>query len=276
MELVFRRSYRGALKAVILDWAGTTVDFGCVAPAAVFVEVFRRAGVAVSFEQARGPMGMHKRAHIQAVLALPEVQERWQQVHGQPSDDRAIQQLYDAFLPLQQEVIAQHGTLIPGTLEAMAEFRRRGLKVGSCTGYTEALMEALMPVAAAQGYVPDSLVCGAAVPAGRPAPWMALMNAMKLGVYPMEACVKVGDTPVDVEEGLNAGMWTVAVAVTGNEVGLTQAELAQLAPEVREARYARARQRLAQAGAHYVVDELRQVPAILDELEVRLRQGEKP
>lgn len=276
MDLVYRRSYRGPLKAVILDWAGTTVDFGCVAPAAVFVEVFRRAGVELSLEQARGPMGMHKRAHIQTVLALPEIRERWQRVHGQPPDEVAVQGLYDAFLPLQQEVIAQHATLIPGTLEAIEEFRRRGLLIGSCTGYTEALMEALLPVAAAQGYAPDCLVCGAAVPAGRPAPWMALMNAMKLGVYPLEACVKVGDTPVDVEEGLNAGMWTVALAVTGNEVGLSQAELEALAPEVRAARMTRARTRLAQAGAHYVVDGLAEVPAVLDLIEARLRAGEKP
>ena len=36
MDFVFKRSYRGPLKAAILDWAGTVVDFGCVAPAVVF------------------------------------------------------------------------------------------------------------------------------------------------------------------------------------------------------------------------------------------------
>jgi len=37
---------------------------------------------------------------------------------------------------------------------------------------------------------------------------MCLQNAMNPQIYPMEAFVKVGDMLPDVEEGLNAGMWT--------------------------------------------------------------------
>jgi phosphonoacetaldehyde hydrolase len=37
MDFVFQRSYRGPLKAVLLDWAGTTLDYGCFAPAVVFM-----------------------------------------------------------------------------------------------------------------------------------------------------------------------------------------------------------------------------------------------
>ena len=29
------------IEAVIFDWAGTTVDFGCFAPVQAFVEVFK-------------------------------------------------------------------------------------------------------------------------------------------------------------------------------------------------------------------------------------------
>ena len=32
------------ISAVILDWAGTTVDFGSFAPTEIFVEAFRQAG----------------------------------------------------------------------------------------------------------------------------------------------------------------------------------------------------------------------------------------
>jgi hypothetical protein len=63
---------------------------------------------------------------------------------------------------------------------------------------------------------------------------MCLQNAMQLRIFPMEAIVKVGDTLPDIEEGLNAGMWTIGLAKTGNEVGLNEAEIAKLPADVLE------------------------------------------
>jgi len=47
-QFTYRRSYRGGARAVILDWAGTTLDYGCYAPAVVFIEVFNRQGVEIT------------------------------------------------------------------------------------------------------------------------------------------------------------------------------------------------------------------------------------
>ena len=67
MDYYFQRSYRGPLKAVVLDWAGTTMDYGCYAPAVVFVQVFERRGVPISIEEARVPMGTYKKVHIRKI-----------------------------------------------------------------------------------------------------------------------------------------------------------------------------------------------------------------
>ena len=67
MDYIFQRSYRGSLKAIIFDWAGTTVDYGSQAPAMVFVEVFEREGFSISLAEARVPMGMDKKDHIRAI-----------------------------------------------------------------------------------------------------------------------------------------------------------------------------------------------------------------
>ena len=67
MDFVFQRTYRGTLKAVLLDWAGTTMDYGCFAPAVVFMEVYKRKGVEISIEEARAPMGAHKKVHIRQI-----------------------------------------------------------------------------------------------------------------------------------------------------------------------------------------------------------------
>jgi len=276
MDFIFRRSYCGPLKAVILDWAGTTMDYGCYAPAVVFIEVYKRKGVSITIEQAREPMGAHKKVHIRAISKIDAVARLWQEVHRRPCIEDDVEAMFQDFVPLQLACLAQYADLIPGTLEAVAAVRRRGLKIGSTTGYTGEMMKLLLDEAKKRGYAPDSSVCATDVPAGRPHPWMCFQNAMNLQLYPMEAFVKIGDTLPDIAEGLNAGMWTVGLAKSGNEMGLTEPEIAALDPAVRQARLARAYERLHQSGAHYVVDSIAEAPPLLDEIHARLSRGERP
>lgn len=276
MSFVYRRSYQGPLKAVILDWAGTAVDYGCVAPLRAFVEIFRQRGVDLSIAEARGPMGVHKRTHIQQLTQLDAVVQRWEAAHGRAPTDADVDAMYEAFVPTLLEILPEYCEPIPGVLGAVEAFRARGLKVGSSTGYTREIMDVVVPEAAAHGYAPDSIVCSSDVPVGRPAPWMALKSAMDLNAYPVEAVVKVGDTVPDVAEGLNAGMWTVGITETGNEVGLTEAQMAEVDPEVLAEKVAQARRRLAQAGAHYVVDGLWAVPDVLEVIAGRMMAGGRP
>jgi len=269
MEFVFRRSYRGPLKAVILDWAGTTVDYGSLAPVAAFREVFKLRGVEITAEQARRPMGLAKKDHIRALAANEDVAQLWQLAHDRPSNETDVATMFDDFLPLQRACVVDHAELIPGTLGAVADFRDRQLKIGSTTGYHSKIMEVLVPVARALGYEPDVYVCSDQVPAGRPYPWMCFQNAVEFGIYPMESMVKIGDTVPDVEEGLNAGMWTIAVAKSGNEIGLCEEDVRSLSPSILECRIERASERLRRAGAHYVVKTIADAPPVLDEIEAR-------
>jgi len=276
MEFIFHRSYRGPLKAVLLDWAGTTMDYGCMAPAVVFMDVFKRKGVEITIDEAREPMGAHKKVHIRQITKNESVAKRWEQKHGRKPNEDDVEAMFKDFIPLQLQCLAQYSDLIPGTLEAVAEFRRRGLKIGSTTGYTEEMMDILQSEAKRRGYVPDSTVCATQVPAGRPHPFMCLQNAINLQIYPMEAFVKVGDTLPDIEEGLNAGMWTIGLVKTGNEMGLPEREIEALDPEVRSARLARAYKRMQQTGAHYVVDGIAEVAPLLDQINARLSRGDRP
>ncbi len=276
MDFVFQRSYRGPLQAVILDWAGTTMDYGCFAPAVVFREVYRRKGIDITMEQAREPMGAHKKVHIRQISQMEPVAQKWKDIHGRRPNEDDVGNMFEDFVPLQLDCLAQYADLIPGTLEAVADFRRRGMKVGSTTGYTEEMMALLCGEAEKRGYVPDATACATQVPAGRPAPWMCLQNAFDLQIYPMEAFVKVGDTLPDIAEGLNAGMWTIGLAKTGNEMGMTEAEIEMLEPEVRSAKLERAYQRMYHAGAHYVVDGIGDTPPLIDEINARLARGERP
>ncbi len=275
-RFTYRRVYTGPIQAVVFDWAGTTVDYGSRAPVAAFAEVFRRRDVELTPEQLRGPMGTAKRDHIRLLLELEAVRERWRTAHGRPPSEEDVDVLYEEFLPLQVESVVSHAALVPGTTRTVALCRERGIRVGSSSGYDREIMDRLLPLAREQGYKPDSLVCPEDVPAGRPHPWMMYRSAMDLDVYPMSACVKVGDTAADIEEGLNAGAWTVGLAKSGNELGLSEEEADALDPQELAARLREIYRRMYAAGAHYVLDTIADVLAVLDPIEARLAAGERP
>jgi phosphonoacetaldehyde hydrolase len=276
MAFTYQRRYRGKIQAVLLDWAGTTMDYGCMAPAVVFVEVFKRQRVPITMDEARAPMGAHKRVHIQKISQLDAVRRRWEEVHGRVPTEADVDRMFAEFVPLQLACLSDYSDLIPGTLEAVAAMRKRGIKIGSTTGYLTEMMEINRRDAARQGYEPDSTVCASDVPAGRPYPFMCLQNVINLRISPLEACVKIDDTIPGVEEGLNAGMWTIGLAMSGNEIGLPLKELEALDHAERQRRSQRAYARMYQGGAHYVVDSIADILPCLDDIQERLARGDRP
>ena len=264
------------LKAVIFDWAGTVVDHGSRAPMRAFVDAFASLGVEISIAQARQPMGLPKRDHIAALLALPDVAAAWRQAQGDSPGEAAIDRAYEVFVPKNVAAVASHAELIPGVAETVKALRAGGLKIGSTTGYVREIMEQLTGPAAAQGFAPDSLVCAGDLPQGRPAPFNIYRTLLDLQVWPASACVKVDDTEPGIAEGINAGCWTVGIALTGNAVGLSREELDALPqPEIATLR-AMATERLTAAGAHLVIDSVADLLPALAEFEGRLARGERP
>jgi phosphonoacetaldehyde hydrolase len=271
-----RRSSLGPVKAVILDWAGTTVDHGSLAPVRVLQEVFAKRGVPISEEEARRDMGVLKIDHIRKILFGKNVATRWNKAVGRDPTETDVETLFANFVPLQLECLVKYSTVIDGVAETVARLRNRGIKIGSTTGYTRAMLEMILHPAAAQGYAPDCAITPDEVGAGRPHPWMIYANAIRMQVEPLEAIVKIGDTPVDIEEGLHAGVWTVGVARTGNMIGLSAEDLGALTPAEKANRLKNARTQLSAAGPHEVIDAVADCEAAIDVIEARIRNGERP
>ncbi|MDT4816674.1 Phosphonoacetaldehyde hydrolase [compost metagenome] len=264
------------LQAAILDWAGTVVDFGSFAPTQIFVEAFAEFGVAVTLAEARGPMGMGKWDHIRTLCDIPEIAERYRARFGRLPSDADVTAIYERFMPLQIEKIAEHSALIPGALDAIAALRDRGLKIGSCSGYPAVVMEKVVQLAERNGYVADHVVATDEVPNGRPHPAQALANVIALGIDDVAACVKVDDTWPGILEGRSAGMWTVALTLSGNALGLTWEQF-QALPEARRAEErARIGQLFEGARPHYLIDTIAELPAVIDAINARLARGETP
>ena len=232
---------------------------------------FAEVGIVLTPDEVRAPMGLPKKDHVGAILRMPRVADALRQAPGADVDA-----LYARFIPLQMECLAAHSDVIEGVPAAVARMRARGLAIGSTTGYTRAMLDVVAAAARAQGYAPDLALCPDDAGGGRPMPWMMYTAAVRLRVYPMWAIVKVGDTASDIEEGRNAGSWTVGVARTGNEIGLSRAAWDAMPAGEQTVALTGARERLRQAGADYVVDAVVDLDRCFDDIDARLARGERP
>jgi phosphonoacetaldehyde hydrolase len=264
------------IKLVVFDWAGTTVDHGCFAPVAPFVDALAQHGVNITAEQARGPMGLEKRDHLRALIGLPDAQRQWLEAHGSACGEADIDRIFADFVPLQLASVTGASVLIDGVLDTVAALRAQRIKIGTSTGYFAEAAERCYAAAAAQGYVPNCNVHPGNVTQGRPAPWMIFRNMETLAVYPPADVVKVGDTAPDIAEGLSAGAWSIGVAASGSEVGLSAGELASLPAAKRSRQVEEARTHLYEAGAHFVLDTVRDLPPLIATINELRARGESP
>lgn len=267
---------KNSLQAVVFDWAGTIIDFGSQAPMGAFVQLFARYGVEISIAEARVPMGLAKWDHIHALGNQPQIAARWLARHGRAFSNADCDELYEVFTPMNQESVKQHATLIPGALETVDALRERGLKIGSTTGYNRPIMEVVAPLASVQGYVPDNLVCAGDMASARPGPLMMVRTLSDLGVWPPSCVVKVDDTVPGLQEGRAIGAWVVGLAITGNTLGLSEAEWAALPADRQAELREQATQELLAGGAHFVIDGVYQLLPLIDEIERRVAAGERP
>lgn len=264
------------IPAVFLDWAGTVVDHGSIAPVKALKDVFAAAGVSVPRPVIRRSMGLAKKDHVRDLLHEHDVVERWRELYQAEPGEADVDRLYAQFEPQMMEVLSGYAQVISGVPEISAQLRARGIKLAGTTGYTRPMLDALERLAAQQGYATDASLAPEDVGAGRPFPWMCYRLAIDLRVYPLSACVKVGDTKSDMLEGRNAGMWTIGVTRSGNGSGLTEEEWAKTDAAEQSLILVRVEDELARAGAHYTAESVAQIMPILDEIAARIERGERP
>jgi phosphonoacetaldehyde hydrolase len=264
------------LKAIIFDWAGTVVDFGSLCPIGAFQAAFSAKGITVQAGDIHRFMGIHKLDHIKAVLALPGIAASWLELHGKNSGAADVGALYELAEQKMLETVAKSAIPVPYLAEALVAVRKHGLKIGSTTGYTAPLMARLVPAADRRGYSPDFWIASDQVPQGRPWPWMIFKNMEHLKICPPSAVAKLGDTIADVEEANNAGVWSLAVVESSSLVGKHQSDLEAMPAKDRNALSRQVSKKLADAGAHYVIKNLSELPAVLEQIEKRLENGQLP
>lgn len=265
-----------SVQLVVFDWAGTTIDFGSRAPAAAFKQVFAGQGVTVTDQEARKPMGLHKRDHLITMLQMPGVAERWKAAKGCPWTEQDVDTMYHEFMPYQMQALEQHCDLIPNVLQVATELRSRNIKLGGTTGYFQAALDVVYAAATKAGFYLDANVGADDVPQGRPAPWMIYEVMRRVGIYPPAAVVKIGDTVADIAAGRNAPCWTVGVCNSSSITGLSLEELNALSDVERDNVLNATKQAFEAAGSHYTITSIDEFPSVIDQINQRLVNGESP
>ncbi|WP_252502177.1 phosphonoacetaldehyde hydrolase [Sporosarcina sp. Marseille-Q4943] len=265
------------VEGVIFDWAGTTVDFGCFAPVNVFVDIFKNAGIDVTMEEARGPMGMLKIDHIRAMLSMPRIAALWEEKYGRPFNEQDVENLYAEFEPALMASLVDYTNPIPGVVETVEALRKQELKIGSTTGYTANMMDVVVPQALKNGYGPDYYVTPDDTDSiGRPYPYMIYRNMERLKLSAPWKVVKVGDTISDIKEGVNAGVWSVGVVVGSSEMGLSLDEYNALTQSDKETIIARTARTFRQNGADFTIQTMRELPELIETINNHLSEGKRP
>ncbi|MBM6928497.1 phosphonoacetaldehyde hydrolase [Parasutterella secunda] len=260
------------IEAVIFDWAGTTVDFGSTSPVSAFMEAFRRAGVDVTDEETRAPMGLLKRDHIRTMLRMPRIEKAWSEHYGRTPNADDVEALYADFEPALMAVLPKHCDIKPFVLDAVHTLREKGIKIGSTTGFTTSMMEVVVPEAAKAGYSPDTFVTADDTGGfGRPWPYMVFENMRRLGLADVRRIVKVGDTVSDMREGKNAGLITVGVTEGSSVIGLNKESWDKLTDMERFSLRKKARETFFANGADFVIDTMAELPKLIEAIE----QGEQ-
>ncbi len=277
-DYTMTRTYKGKIKAVILDWSGTLADAYVIAPAVVFVEVFKSQGVEISMEEARGPMGLRKDLHIKKLCEDPAIAARWQALKGHAPTQSDAEAMFAEFVPAQLAVLGKYSKLLPGVKDVLNDLQNQGIKFGASTGFVRSMVDVLLADCIKQGFTPDATVAGDEVVNGaRPAPHMVYRNLDLLDICDIRSVVKCDDTVSGVGEALNAGCWGVGLVRYSNYMNINslEEEATLSAGEIKR-RVDKTRQILVGSGAHYVIDSLVELPAVIKDINARLARGEKP
>jgi len=210
----------GKISMVMFDLSGTTVedDMGvrdCLYRAAV------EHKLQTTPEEILVNMGTNK-IHLYQFLIARQRGRRidirdFEKTHDPETLDEAME-VYNKYTESMVNHYKKNTREIPGTSDVFRWCHAHGIKVATDTGFHRVVVDALMD---GLGWMRDGLV-DIAVDVehiqgemGRPAPFMIFYAMTQLNVQSVHEVVKIGDTPADMLEGVNAGCRGVVGVLSG-------------------------------------------------------------
>ena len=198
------------IELVVFDMAGTTLYDGD-AVSDCFCAALKAVGVIPDRAAVNLVMGLHKPEAIRRLLAAA----------GRPHEN--VDAIHADFVARMIRYYADDPAVreIPGAAATFAELRRAGVRVALNTGFGRAIVDVILRRLDWTDKI-DASIASDEAPRGRPHPDMIQVLMTRLGISDASHVAKVGDTPIDLQEGKNAGCGLVVGVTTG---AFTRAQL---------------------------------------------------
>lgn len=256
------------IEAIILDWSGTIIDYGCIATEENYREIFQEFGIELTTKEIRAKMGIEKVDHIRAILESDRVSELWFKNTGMEPNEGDVRELNRRFESKIFEKVEKYSDPKEYVKQTLETIRESGIRIGSTTSYSTEVMEFLTKIVAKKGVMVDCWINSDQVKGqGRPNPFMIFKNMEKMGIGSVRNVIKVGDTVSDIKEGINAGVITVGVVDGSSEMGLSLEEFELLSDADKTLARKKVFDKFKKAGADYIMNDFRTLPYIVAQIQ---------
>ena len=195
------------IRLVILDVAGTIIeDRGEVL--AAFRNALRNNGIEAEESQLQEWKGASKREVIRHFV---ERQPR----AALGATASKVERTYSDFREILESHYYKNGANpIAGAQATFEWLRNHDIRLATTTGFYREVNNLILTQAGWQKTF-DASICSDDVPLGRPAPFMIFRAMEVVRVTDVAQVVNVGDTPLDLQAGSNAGVRGVVGVLTG-------------------------------------------------------------
>lgn len=195
------------VELAVLDMAGTTIDEGQQVYR-ILAETAIDYGATPSEDDIVRWHGAAKHEALRALLTAPG--------GAPPGADLLDAVVTDFRTRLTAAYADSPPRPLPGVADALIALRATGIRIALTTGFDRDIVDALLCALGWEGdSTVDDVVCGTDVTAGRPAPFMIFRAMEHLGVSDVARVLVAGDTPRDLQAGVNSGAAFVVGVLSG-------------------------------------------------------------
>jgi len=267
------------VKGCIFDLGGTIVDRYSFTPLLCLQRAFKGQRINIPLSMIRKDMGLSKEDHIHKLLEEKEVQKQWINKYRQRPTKADRLSLFSDFQFMQERETKLNMKVLPHTAKCISRLKKDNIVTGVTTGFDSEQMDRIKWLLESENIFLDSYVSSTCLdkPA-RPEPHMIFENMKRLNLDDPRRIIKIDDTVSGIQEGLNAGCWTVAVCRWSSNMNVDSVKDMDILDnfnadnnytenyyQLRE-RINKCRQIMASSGAHYVINTLYELQNVIDDI----------
>ena len=194
-----------AIKLVVFDIAGTIIeDHGEVLRA--FSLALDKSGIPFTEDELKERKGASKREVIRHF-----VERQTATVSGQTEK---IEATFDCFRTELQNLYAGRIVPIQDAASTFSWCREHDIHIATTTGFCREVSDLILRKTGWQDIFAAN-ISSSDVIQGRPAPFMIFRAMEATGVHDVRQVINIGDTPLDLQSGTNAGVRGVVGVLTG-------------------------------------------------------------